>query len=74
MGSNESLRLPYRLEPSECRITHPSLTNPGRFMGLLCSIVRIPVIYIDRIRNQFPVSNAITAQLIRHDLPGLPAM
>jgi hypothetical protein len=38
MGSNESLRLPYRLEPP-----HSSFTNPGRFMGLLRSIISISI-------------------------------
>jgi len=43
-------------------------------MGLLSSIIGIAVCDVDRFRNQLSMSNAITAQLVSHDLPGFAAM
>ena len=66
MGSNESLRLPHRLESP-----HPSLSYPGRLMRLLSPIILILLRAVDRLRHQFPVGDTIAAQLVRDDLPGL---
>jgi len=69
MGSNESLSLPYRLESS-----HTSLFDPGHLKALLDAIVLILLRAVDRVRNQFPVRDSITAQFISHDLPGFTAV
>jgi hypothetical protein len=39
MSSQKSLSLPHRFEP-----THPSLSNSGSLMGLLCPVVGIVTI------------------------------
>jgi hypothetical protein len=39
-------------------------------MRLLCPIVRVPRIVVNGLRDHFSMGNAITAQLIRHDLSG----
>ena len=69
MRVQKPLSLPNRLE-----LSHPSFSNPGRLMGLLCSIIAVLFSTVDCARNQFPVSNTITPQLIRHDLSRLAAM
>jgi hypothetical protein len=66
MSPQKSLSLLDRFE-----LPHPSLSYSGRLMGLLCSIVSVPVIYMNRTGDHFSVSNAITTQLIRNDFPGL---
>jgi hypothetical protein len=74
MSTNESLSLPYRFELPGCRTTHPSLPYPGILVRLLSAIIRIPVCHMNRLRNQFPMSNSIAAQLVCHYLPGIAAM
>ena len=69
MSCHKSLSLPDRLESS-----HPSLPHPGRLMRLLSPIILILLSTVDRLRNQLPMSHAIAAQLVRHDLPGLATM
>lgn len=69
MSTQKLLHLPSRLEPS-----HPSLPHPGRFMRLRCPIVRISRVVMNNIRDQLPMSNAITAQLVSNDFPGLSTM
>ena len=69
MGTEKSLSLPYGFERP-----HPSLSHPGRFMGLLCPIILILLSTVDRFRNQLPMSNTIAAQFVSHDLPGFTAM
>ena len=69
MCTQESLCLPGRLE-----LPHPSLPYSGRLMGLLCPIILILLHTVDRVRNQFPVSDTVTSQFISHDFPGLAAM
>jgi hypothetical protein len=74
MGGNKLLSLPHRFETPGCRTTHPALSNPGRLMRPLRPIVGILRIIVDNTWHQLPVSNTITSQLIRHDLPGLAAV
>jgi len=64
MGTEKSLGLPDRFEP-----THPSLSNPGVLMRLLSPIILILFGTVDRVRNQFPMSNAIAPQFIGDYLP-----
>jgi hypothetical protein len=68
MSTQKPLRLPSRLEP-----LHPSLPHPGRFMGLLCPIVRISRIsHISRIvmnNNRSPlVAEALQEHTVRDHL------
>jgi len=69
MRGDEPLRLTDRFEPP-----HPPLPNPGRLMRLLGTIILILFGTVDRLRDQFPVSNTIAAQLICNDLPGVAAV
>ena len=69
MSSHKSLSLPHRLESP-----HPSLPYSSHLMGLLCPIILILLRAVDRVRNQFPVSDTVTSQFISHDLPGFTAM
>jgi len=69
MGTQESLGLSDRFEPS-----HPSLTNPRRLMRLLCPVVGILISHVNGFRHQLPVSYSITAQFVSHDLSGFAAM
>ena len=69
MYSQKSLGLPDRFEAP-----HPSLPYSGRFMRLLCPIVRVPIGDMDCFRNQLSVSDSIAPQLICHDLSELAAM
>ena len=69
MGSNKSLSLPHRFEPS-----HPSLPNPSLFVALLSTIIGILIRQMDHFRHYCSVGYRITAQLVSHDLPGLTAM
>ena len=66
MDTQKSLSLHHRFEAP-----HTSFSHPGRFMRLLCSIILILLSAVDRVRNQFPMSNTIAAQLVSHDLPRL---
>jgi hypothetical protein len=59
MGTENSLGLPARLEAP-----HPPFSHPGRLMGLLCPVILIMLSTVDRVRNQFPMSDAIAAQLV----------
>ena len=43
-------------------------------MRLLCPIIFILLRTLDRVRNQFPVSDTVTSRFISHDFPGLAAM
>jgi len=54
MGTQESLSLRYRLKLRDVGPPHPSLSDPGRLMRLLCSIVGIPVIDVDGLRAGRP--------------------
>ena len=69
MCSYESLSLLHRLESP-----HSPLPDPGRLMGLLCPIVGILIIAVDRIRHKLTMCNSIAAQFIGDDLPGFVAM
>ena len=69
MGSNKSLSLPDRLE-----LSHPPLSYSGCLVKLLCPIILIPFNTVDRLRNQFTVSNAIVSKLVSRDLSRLVAM
>ncbi len=66
MSSEKFLSLPDLFE-----LSHPSLSNSGSLMGLLCPIISILACVMDNIWHQFPMSNAITTQFVSHDLPGL---
>ena len=69
MGTQKSLSLPGRLE-----FPHSPLPHSGRLMGLLDSIVGILVSHMDRFRDDLPMGDPITSQLIGDDLPGFNAM
>ena len=69
MCTQKPLRLSDRL-----KLTHPSLSYSSCCERLLDSVVLIPLGAVDRLRNQFSVSDSIAAQLICDDLPGLTAM
>jgi len=43
-------------------------------MRLLGPIIGVSISVMNDLRNKFPVSDSIAAQLIGHDLSGLPAM
>jgi hypothetical protein len=38
-------------------------------MRLLCSIIRILISHVDRLRNHFPMRGRVAPQFVRHDLP-----
>ena len=69
MGAQKSLSLLHRLESP-----HPPFPHPGHLMRLLCPIIGVPRIIVDNVWHQLPVSNAITAQFVGYDFPGLAAM
>ena len=69
MSSHKSLSLPHRLESP-----HPSLPYSDRLKGLLCPVILILLSAVDRFWDQFALSNAIAAQFICHDFPGLAAI
>ena len=66
MSRDESLSLTHRFN-----LSHASLSCSNCFMRLLCSVVLILVGAVDRISNQFSVSDSIASQLIGYDLSGL---
>jgi hypothetical protein len=43
-------------------------------MRLLCPIVLVLLGAVDSLRDQFPMGNSITTQLVGHNLPGLSAV
>ena len=53
---------------------HTSLSDPGRFMGLLSPIILILFSTVDRLWNQFPMRYTIASQFISYDLPRFVAM
>ena len=69
MGTQKSLRLTCRFEP-----THPSLPNSGRLVRLLCPIILILLSTVDRLGYQLPMCDAVTSQLVSHNLPGFTTM
>ena len=69
MCIDESLCLPHRLETP-----HSSLPYPGRLVRLFGPVVLILLSAVDHFRNQLTMSNTVTTELVRHDLPGLTAM
>ena len=69
MSSHKSLSLPHRLEPP-----HPSLPEPRRLVGFLCSVILIMLSAVDRFWDQFALSNAMAAQFVGNDLSRLAAM
>jgi hypothetical protein len=69
MSPQKPLSLLDRFEPP-----HPSLTNPGRLMGLLGPIVGILRGIVNYVRHQLPMSNSITSQFVSHNLSRLIAM
>lgn len=69
MSARQSLSLPGRFE-----LTHRTFSHPGRLVRLLGSIILILFSTINGYRDQFPMRNTITSQLIRNDLPRLTAM
>ena len=69
MGTQESLSLPDRFE-----LPHPSFPYPGCFVRLLGPIILILLRTVDRLWYKLPMSNAITAQFIGNDLPGLASV
>ena len=69
MGGDESLRLAHRFESP-----HPTLSNPGRLVGLLSAVILILFGTVDRFRNQLPVGHPVTSQLVSYDFPGFASM
>jgi len=69
VDTDESFRLQHGLETS-----HPPLSQPGRLMRQLSAIVRVPTGVVDRVRQPPTMGHRITAQLARHDRPGLTTM
>ena len=69
MGRHESLRLFHRLVSS-----HTPLPDSCRLMGLLGPIILILFGAVDHFGHHFSMCNWITAQSVRHDLPGLTAV
>jgi hypothetical protein len=57
MGTQESLSLPHRFEPS-----HPSFPYPGHLIRLLGAIVLILFSTVDSLRDQFPMRYTIASQ------------
>ncbi len=53
---------------------HTSFSQPSRLTRLLYSIILILLRTVDRVRNQFPVSDTVTSQFISHDFPGFAAI
>lgn len=53
---------------------HPTFSHPGCFVRLHCPIVLILLSAVDRLRNNFPVGDAVAPQPVGHDLPRLRAM
>ena len=56
MGTRKSLSLLDRL-----KITHPSLSHPGRLVRLLRLIILILFKTADSLRNQLPMSDVIAS-------------
>ena len=69
MGAHKSLRLPYRFESP-----HPPLPEPGRLMRLFGPVILILIGAVYRLGDEFTVSDPITSQFIRYDLPGFSTM
>ena len=69
MRVQKPLSLPNRLE-----LSHPSFSNPGRLMGLLCSSILVLLSAVDRIGNQLTMCHSITTQFVGSNLPELAAM
>ena len=64
--ANESLRLPHGFESP-----HRPLPYSGRLVGEFDPIVRVPRGLVDRIGDEFPPGDGVTAQPVRHDLAWL---
>jgi len=69
MRTKKSSSLFHGLEPP-----HTSFSHPSRLMRLLCPIILILLRTVDRVRNQFPVSDTVSSQFISHDFPGFAAI
>ena len=69
MSAQEPLSLPDRF-----KLSHTSLSNACRLMGLLSPIVGILAGVMNGIRNYFPVRHSIAPQFICHDLSGFTSM
>jgi hypothetical protein len=68
MGANKSLSLPYGFE-----FSHPSLPDPGSFVGLFYPIIGLLLSAMNHVRHQLPICDTIATQFICHDLPGFTA-
>ena len=69
MNTQKALSLARRFE-----LLHTPLPYSGRLMGLLCPIILVLLSAVGRLGDQLAVSDAITAQLIGHNLSGFAAM
>ena len=59
---------------TEVNLSVPSFSHPGCLVRLLGPIIFILLSTVDRLGYEFPVSNPITAQLVRHDFSGFATM
>jgi len=69
MRSHEALCLPNRLET-----THPPLSNPGRLMRLVRSVIPILLRTVNRLGYQLKMSDTVASKLIRYNLPRFAGM
>ena len=69
MRVQKPLSLACRFEPP-----HTSFSHPSHLMRLLSAIILILPSAVDRLWDQFALSNAIAAQFVGNDLSRLAAM
>jgi hypothetical protein len=74
MSTQESLRLPGRLELRDVGPPDTSVSHSGHLMRLLCSVILILLSAVNRLGDQLKMCNSIALQLIRHDLSGFAVM
>jgi len=63
MNTQESLRLPCRLEPP-----HTAFSHTSRLVRKLCPVIGILTGIVNSLRNKFSMRNAIASQLVCHNL------
>jgi hypothetical protein len=63
MNTQESLRLPRRLEPA-----HTAFSHTSRLVRKLCPVIGILGCIVKGLRDEFSMRNAIASQLVRYNL------
>jgi len=63
MNTQESLRLPRRLEPA-----HTAFSHTSRLVRKLCPVIGILAGIVNALRNEFSMRNSIASQLVCHNL------